>query len=149
MSTLIISLFIVQLAVLMAVAIAMLLVYSPLKRIVPPVRNLVAVVRSLTGTIGGIVSNTKSILGRALVNLSRVSKLFRSRGKSNSPRFSLTKIFAALVTGRRLLGVFKLFRQLGKNKFWGTFRMFMLLGPIVVPALTAIKRFIRRPATAG
>ncbi len=148
MSALIIGLFIVQLAVLMTVAIAVILVYSPLKRIVPPLRNLLTVGKALTVTIGGIVINTKRILGRAISNVATVSRLFRGRGKSNTIRLSVTKVFAALATARRLLGVIKIVRQFGKNKFWGTFRIFMLLGPVVVPALTAIKRFIRKPATA-
>jgi hypothetical protein len=148
MSTLIIGLFVVQIAVLLAVAMVMMLVYSPLKRIVSPLKNLITVTKSLVGTISGIFTNTKNILGRAFVNVTRVTKLFSGRGKSNASRFSLKKVFTTLVAGRRLFSVVTLFRQFGKNKFWGTFRMFMLFGPIVVPALTAIKRFIRKPATA-
>jgi hypothetical protein len=144
---LIVGLFIVQVTVLLAVVMMLLLVYSPLRRIVSPITNLIAVTKSLIGTMAGIVTNTKSILGRALVSVNRLSSLFKGRGKSNVSRFSLKKALTALVAVRRFYGAFKLVRQLGKNKFWGTFRMFMLLGPIIVPALTTLKRFLRKPAT--
>ena len=147
MSTLIIGLFIVQLAVLFAVATTLILVYSPLKRILSPIKNLIAVTNSLIGTSSGIVTKANRILGRAFVNIKGLSNLFRGRGSSKASRFSLKKALTALVAVRRFYGALKLVRQLGKNKFWRTFRMFMLLGPVVIPALTTLKRFARKPAT--
>jgi heme/copper-type cytochrome/quinol oxidase subunit 2 len=61
-------------------------------------------------------------------------------------RLSLKILFATLVAGKRILGLLKVVRQVGRNKFWGTFRILMLAGPIVIPVLSSIKRFMRKPA---
>jgi hypothetical protein len=42
-----------------------------------------------------------------------------------------------------------LFRMVRKNRFWGTFRILMMAGPVVIPVLTSLKKLIRKPASAG
>jgi hypothetical protein len=145
MSTLIVVLFAVQLVILLALGFAILLVYSPLKRFISPLKNLSQVIKSLVETLGRVSSQVINVFGRVRGNVSRLSNLF-AISRSGLSRLSLKKLFNTLVAGKRLLGVLKVFRQIGKNKFWGTFRVLMLAGPIVVPVLSSIKRFIRKPA---
>jgi hypothetical protein len=145
MSTLIVVLFAVQLVILLALGVAILLVYSPLKRFISPLKNLTQVIKSLVETLGRVSSQVINVFGRVRGNVSRLSNIF-AVSRTGLSRLSLKKLFLTIVAGKRLFGVLKVLRQFGKNKFWGTFRILMLAGPIVVPILSSLKRFIRKPA---
>lgn len=145
MSTLIVVLFVIQSVLILTVGFAILLVYSPLKRFISPLNNLITVSKSLSSTVGRVAGQVISVFGRVRLNVSRLSNLF-ARKRASMSRLSLKKLFATLVAGKRILGLLKVVRQVGRNKFWGTFRILMLAGPIVIPVLSSINRFMRKPA---
>ena len=145
MSTLIVVLFVIQSVLILTVGFAILLVYSPLKRFISPLNNLITVSKSLSSTVGRVAGQVISVFGRVRLNVSRLSHLF-ARKRASMSRLSLKILFATLVAGKRILGLLKVVRQVGRNKFWGTFRILMLAGPIVIPVLSSIKRFMRKPA---
>jgi len=148
-SELIIILFFIQILVMVTAAFAIVLGYSPLRRLLHPVATLTSASKTLGMSIIRVMNQTRLSIGQILANVSSITNIVKRRRSASSSSFSLKRLVTALVAGRRVLGVFKLFRMVRKNRFWGTFRILMMVGPVVIPVLTSLKKLIRKPASAG
>ena len=149
MSELIIILFFIQILVMVTAAFAIVLVYSPIRRLLRPVATLTSVGKTLGMTIIRVMNRTRLSIGQILANVSSITNVLKRKRGTSSSSFSLKRLVSALVAGRRVLGVFRLFRMVRKNRFWGTFRILMMAGPVLIPVLTSLKKLIRKPASAG
>jgi len=148
-SELIIILFFIQILVMVTAAFAIVLVYSPIRRLLHPVATLASVSKTLGMSIIRVMNRSRLSIGQILANVSSITNVIKSKRGTSSTGFSLKRLVSTLVAGRRLLGVLRLFRMVRKNRFWGTFRILMMAGPIVIPVLTSLKKLIRKPASAG
>ena len=149
MSEVIVILFFVQILVIVIAAFAMVLVYSPIKRLFHPIANLTSVGKTLGISTMRLMNRTRLSLRQIMSNISSISSVMKRKRGTTSSGFSLKRVVSALIAGRRVLGILKLFRMLGKNRFWGTFRILMMAGPMVIPVLASINKIMRKPASAG
>ena len=149
MSELIIILFFIQILVMVTAAFAIVLVYSPIRRLLHPIARLGSVGKTLGMSIIRVMNRTRLSIGQILANVSSITNVIKSKRGTSSAGFSLKRLVSTLVAGRRLLGVLRLFRMVRKNRFWGTFRILMMAGPVLIPVLTSLKKLIRKPASAG
>ena len=149
MSELIIILFFIQILVMVTAAFAIVLVYSPVRRLLRPVATLTSVGKTLGMSIVRVMYRTRLSIGQILANVSSITNVLKRNRGTSSSSFSLKRLVSALVAGKRVLGVFRLLRMVRKNRFWGTFRILMMAGPVLIPVLTSLKKLIRKPASAG
>lgn len=149
MSELIIILFFIQILVMVTAAFAIVLVYSPIRRLLRPVATLTSVGKTLGMSIIRVMNRTRLSIGQIVANVSSITNVLKRNRGTSSSSFSLKRLVSALVAGRRVLGVFRLLRMVRKNRFWGTFRILMMAGPALIPVLTSLKKLIRKPASAG
>lgn len=149
MSEIIVILFFIQIFVMVTATFAMVLVYSPVKRLLVPIANLMAVGKILGKSVTRLMNKTRLSVVQILSNISSISNVIRSKRGHSRFRVSLKRLVNALIAGKRILGILKLIRMLGKNRFWGTFRILMMAGPMVIPMLTSLKKLIKKPAAAG
>lgn len=145
MNTVIVILFCLQSVVVVTAIFALVLVFSPIRRMLQPITRFLGVVKVFIETSGRLVNDVRGGVTNILGDLSRIAGLFK-RKKASKSRTSVTKLLAMMVTGKRLFGLIKLFKQRGRSRFWGMFRLLMLAGPIVVPVLSSLKKLIRKPA---
>ena len=145
MNTLIVILFCLQSVVVVTAIFALVLVFSPIRRMLQPITRFLGVVKVFIETSGRLVNDVRGGVTNILGDLSRIAGLFK-RTKASKSRTSVTKLLAMMVTGKRLFGLIKLFKQRGRSRFWGMFRLLMLAGPVVVPLLSSLKKLIRKPA---
>jgi hypothetical protein len=111
-----------------------------------PIARLVDVIKLFVATSSRLINQVRGGVTNILGNLTRIAVLFKRHKKSTNSRTSVSKLIAILITGKRIFGLIKRFKQRGRSRFWGTFRLLMLAGPIVVPVLSSLKKLIRKPA---
>lgn len=146
MNTAIIILFCLQILVVVTAMFALVLVYSPIRRVLKPVARLFEVIKLLVATSGGLITDVHSGVSNILNNLSRIVVLFKRQSTATRSRTAVSKLLAMMVTGKRIYALIKLFKRRGRSRFWNMFRLLMLAGPVVVPVLSSLKKIIRKPA---
>ena len=146
MNTVIVILFCLQILFVVTAMFALVLVYSPIRRVLQPVGRLFEVIKAFVATSRRLVNQVRGDVSNILGNLARIAVLLQRRTMATKSRTSVSKLLAILVTGNRLFGLIKLFKQRGRSRFWGMFRLLMLAGPVVVPVLSSLKKLIRKPA---
>lgn len=146
MNTVIVILFCLQIVVVVSAIFALVLVYSPIRRMLQPVVRLFEVIKASIATSSKLINQVRGAVTNILGNLARITVLFKRQLKSTKSRTSVSKLLTILITGKRIFGFIKLFKQRGRSRFWGMFRLLMLAGPIVVPILSSLKKLIRKPA---
>jgi hypothetical protein len=146
MNTIIVILFCLQIVVVVSAIFALVLVYSPIRRMLQPIARLVDVIKLFVATSGRLINKIRGGVTNILGNLARIAVLFKRHKKSTKSRTSVSKLIAILITGKRIFGLIKRFKQSGRSRFWGMFRLLMLAGPIVLPVLSSLKKLIRKPA---
>lgn len=146
MNTAIVILFCLQILVVVTAMFALVLVYSPIRRVLQPVAKLFEVIKLLVATSSGLITDVRSGVSNILCNLSRIAVLFRRQSTATRSRTSVSKLLAMMVTGKRIYALIKLFKRRGRSRFWNMFRLLMLAGPVVVPVLSSLKKIIRKPA---
>lgn len=146
MNTAIIILFCLQILVVVTAMFALVLVYSPIRRVLKPVARLFEVIKLLVATSGGLITDVHSGVSNILNNLSRIAVLFKRQSTATRSRTAVSKLLAMMVTGKRIYALIKLFKRRGRSRFWNMFRLLMLAGPVVVPVLSSLKKIIRKPA---
>jgi hypothetical protein len=146
MNTVIVILFCLQIVVVVSAIFALVLVYSPIRRMLQPVVRLFEVIKASIAASSKLINQVRGAVTNILGNLARITMLFRRQSKSRKSRTFVSKLLTILITGKRIFGFIKLFKQRGRNRFWGMFRLLMLAGPIVVPILSSLKKLIRKPA---
>ncbi len=149
MNVIIVLLFYVQIAVLIAAGTTVILVYSPLKRLLSPLKTLVVVSSTFMEISQKILNNTRGSVTVILSNVSRVLTLIKRHRPSSNVGFSIKRMVGLVFMGRRLLRLFVLFKKRKQSRFWGTFRILMLAGPTIIPVLSSLKRILRKPVTTG
>lgn len=146
MNTVIVILFCLQIVVVVSAIFALVLVCSPIRRMLQPIARLFEVIKAFIATSSRLINQVRCGVTNILGNLTRIAVLLRRQKKSTKSRTSVSKLLAILITGKRIFGLIKLFKQRGRSGFWGMFRLLMLAGPIVVPVLSSLKKMIRKPA---
>lgn len=146
MNTVIVILFCLQIVVVVSAIFALVLVCSPIRRMLQPITRLFEVIKAFIATSSRLINQVRCGVTNILGNLTRITVLLRRQKKSTKSRTSVSKLLAILITGKRIFGLIKLFKQRGRSRFWGMFRLLMLAGPIVVPVLSSLKKLIRKPA---
>ena len=146
MNTAIIILFCLQVLVVITAMFTLVLVYSPIRRVLKPVARLFEVIKLLVATSGGLITDVHSGVSNILNNLSRIAVLFKRQSTATRSRTAVSKLLAMMVTGKRIYALIKLFKRRGRSRFWNMFRLLMLAGPVVVPVLSSLKKIIRKPA---
>lgn len=146
MNTVIVILFCLQIVVVVSAIFALVLVCSPIRRMLQPITRLFEVIKAFIATSSRLINQVRCGVTNILGNLTRIAVLLRRQKKSTKSRTSVSKLLAILITGKRIFGLIKLFKQRGRSRFWGMFRLLMLAGPIVVPVLSSLKKLIRKPA---
>jgi len=146
MNTVIVILFCLQILFVVTAMFALVLVYSPIRRVLQPVAKLFEVIKLLVATSSGLITDVHSGVSNILNNLSRIAVLFKRHSTATRSRTALSKLLAMMVTGKRIYALIKLFKRRGRSRFWNMFRLLMLAGPVVVPVLSSLKKIIRKPA---
>lgn len=139
-------LFCLQLVVIVAAVFTIVLVVGPIRRILQPLTRLLTVIGTFIATFGNLIKQVRHSLTEIVSNLSRISALLKRPTKSVKFRPSVSKVFAIIVASKRVMGLIKRFRQRGRSRYWGMFRLLMLAGPVVVPVLSTLRKRVRKPA---
>lgn len=146
MNTAIVILFCLQILVVVTAMFALVLVYSPIRRVLHPVAKLFEIIKLLVATSSGLITDARSGVSNILCNLSRIAVLFKRQSTATRSRTALSKLLAMMVTGKRIYALIQLFKRRGRSRFWNMFRLLMLAGPVVVPVLSSLRKIIRKPA---